>query len=146
VYRAHLTRNETLGSAEQEHRFPCNQCNPKGKPPQKNKRIEEITRALTGAGELPDHYLSEGAVWERTEGTVLGRAAIQATRANLPRCDVLHIDQIVSQGKVSTASGLVTRPGQGTRLFCHVIRFTSPSAQTVAQVVSFEHAERKNVR
>jgi hypothetical protein len=112
----------------------------------KSLRIEEIALALMGAGDLPDGYLSEGAVWDRTEGAISGRSAIQKTRATLPRCDTIRIEQVVSHGKAGTASGVVTRPGQGTRLFCHVIRFTSPAAQTVAQVVSFEHAERKNAR
>lgn len=112
----------------------------------KSLRIEEIALALMGAGDLPDQYLSEGAVWDRSEGAVSGRRAIQAKRSALPRCETIQMEQIVSHGKAGTASGIVTRAGQGTRLFCHVIRFTSSSAQTVAQVVSFEHAGRKNDR
>ncbi len=112
----------------------------------KNLRIEEIALALMGAGDLPDQYLSEGAIWDRTDGAISGRNAIQATRATLPHCDTIRVDQVVSHGKAGTASGLVTRAGQGTHLFCHVIRFTSSSAQTIAQVVSFEHAERSNDR
>lgn len=110
----------------------------------KSLRIEEIALALMGAGDLPDQYLSEGAIWDRSEGAVSGRKAIQATRTTLPACETIRMEQVISHGKAGTASGLVTRPGQGTRLFCHVIRFTSSSATTVAQVVSFEYAGRSS--
>lgn len=112
----------------------------------KSQRVEQIALALLGAADLPDQHLSEAAIWDRSEGSLSGRHAIQTTRASLPRCDVIRIEQVVSHGKAGTVTGIVTRSGQRSRLFCHVIRFTSSSAQTIAQVVSFEHAERTHGR
>ena len=106
----------------------------------RNQQIEDIALALLGVGDLADTSLTEGATWDRSDGAVTGRHAIQARRAALPRCDSVQLEQVVSHGKAGTASGYVTRTGQGTRLFCHVIRFTSAKAGQIAQIVSFEHA------
>ena len=109
----------------------------------KNQRVEDIALALLGVGDLPDTALSEGAVWDRAGGSISGRTAIQTARATLPACQDIRVDQVVSHGKAGTASGVVVRAGEGARLFCHVIRFTSATAQQVAQIVSFEHAGGK---
>ena len=110
-----------------------------------NRRIENIALALMGEGDLPDAALSEGAVWDRSGGAVLGRPAIQQARENQPTCKSIRIEQVVSHGKAGTASGVLTRPDGSTRLFCHVIRFTRSENGETAQMVSFEHAHgRKN--
>ncbi|WP_319826146.1 hypothetical protein [Thalassovita sp.] len=110
----------------------------------KNSLVEEIALGLLGAVDLPETVLSEGAVWDRAGGAVSGRAAILAARAAVSPCQTIHVDQVVSHGKAGTASGVLTRAGEGTRLFCHVVRFTSAAADQIAQVVSFEHAGDKH--
>lgn len=111
-----------------------------------NQRVEQIALALLGAGDLPDALLSEGAIWDHGTGAATGRAAIQAARAALPACAAIHVDQVVSHGKAGTASGMLSRPGQPPRLFCHVIRFTSVQGGEITQMVSFEHAGGKHGR
>ncbi len=112
----------------------------------KNRRIEDIALALMGAADLPESTLSEAAVWDRFGGAVMGRTAILAARDAAAPCQTIRVDQVVSHGKAGTASGLLTRDGEGTRLFCHVIRFTSAAADEIAQVVSFEHGGGKHGR
>lgn len=111
-----------------------------------DQRAEQIALAFLGAGDLPDALLSEGAVWDRTGGAITGRRAIQQMRATLPACDSIRIDQVVSHGKAATTTGLLRRPGEGTRLFCHVIKFASTDRGEIVQVVSFEHAGSKHDR
>ena len=103
----------------------------------KNQRAEDIALALFGVGTLPEDQIAEGAVWDRPGGAVSGRAAILAAIApeGITR---IAADQVVTHGKAGSVSGRVTRAGE-TRLFCHVIRFTSASARQIAQLVSFEH-------
>lgn len=112
----------------------------------RNQQVEQIALALMGAGNLPDTLLSEGAIWDRSGRAITGRAAIQAARTTLPDCETIRVEQVVSHGKAGTASGLVRRPGEGTKLFCHVIRFTSGAATEIAQIVSFEHAGGRHGR
>lgn len=103
----------------------------------KNARAEEIALALMGVGDLPPGILAEAASWERPEGAVMGREAILNARAT--DLDRVEVEQVVTHGKAGSVSGRFTKAGE-TRLFCHVIRFTSASANQVGQLVSFEHA------
>lgn len=113
---------------------------------EENQHVEQIALALMGAGDLPDTLLSEGAVWDRAGGAIAGREAIQSLRRDLPSCEEIRVDQVVRHGKAGTASGLVRRDGEGTRLFCHVIKFTSGAGTQIAQIVSFEHAGGRHGR
>ncbi len=103
----------------------------------KNQRAEEIALALYGVGALPEDQIAQDAVWDRAAGAVSGRRAILGAIApdGIAR---IAIDQVVTHGKAGSVSGRITR-GADTRLFCHVIRFTSASARQIAQLVSFEH-------
>lgn len=103
----------------------------------KNARAEAIALALMGVGALPDAELAEAASWDGPDGAVSGRAAIRA-RAKTQGADLIRIEEVVTHGRAGTVSGRVTR-GTETRMFCHVIRFTSAAAREIAQVVSFEH-------
>lgn len=100
-------------------------------------RAEGIALALMGVGALDHALLAEAATWDRPEGAVTGRAEICAA-ATAQKADLIRIEQVVTHGRAGSVSGRVTRRGE-TRLFCHVIRFTSASAQEIAQLVSFEH-------
>ncbi|MCB1336291.1 MAG: hypothetical protein KDK10_02130 [Maritimibacter sp.] len=102
-----------------------------------NARAEAIALALMGVGTLEADALAEAASWDRPEGAFSGRAAICA-RAEAQRADLIRIEEVVTHGRAGTVSGRVTR-GTETRLFCHVIRFTTASAHEIAQLVSFEH-------
>ena len=103
----------------------------------KNARAEEIALALMGVGALPEDRLAEAATWDFAGGAVAGRDAIRA-RAASQRAERITIDQVVTHGRGGSVSGRVTRGGD-TRLFCHVIRFTSAAGRDIAQLVSFEH-------
>jgi len=104
----------------------------------KNARAEEIALALMGVGELPDTLLAENAVWDGAGGALSGRDAIRAACAQLPEAEKIRVEQVVTHGKAGSVSGRITRGGE-TRLFCHVIRFTSTTARQIAHLVSFEH-------
>lgn len=107
----------------------------------KNAKAEGLALALMGVGELPGHLLAEAASWDRPGGAVTGRAAILATlsaEARAPAADLIRVEQVVTHGKAGSVSGRVTR-GAETRLFCHVLRFSSAAATQVVQLVSFEH-------
>ena len=92
-----------------------------------------------GVGALPAEMLAEAASWDRPGGAVTGRAAILEAVAGTAPADLIRVEQVVTHGRAGSVSGRVTRDGS-TRLFCHVIRFTSASAKQIAQLVSFEHA------
>jgi len=101
-------------------------------------KAEAVALALMGVGDLPDDALAENVVWDRAGGALSGRAAIQAARAEAPAADKIRIEQVVTHGKAGSVSGRITRGGV-TRLYCHVIRFTSPDARQIGQLVTFEH-------
>jgi hypothetical protein len=103
----------------------------------KNQRAEDIALALFGAGDLPEDMIAQDAVWDRAGGALSGREAILDAIA--PEGIVrIAVDQVVTHGRAGSVSGRITRAGQ-TRLFCHVIRFSSASARQIAHIVSFEH-------
>ncbi len=103
----------------------------------KNARAEAIALALMGVGTLAQDALAEAATWDFAGGAVTGRDAIRA-RAAAQSADTIAIDQVVTHGRGGSVSGRVTRGGD-TRLFCHIVRFTSAAAREIAQLVSFEH-------
>lgn len=106
----------------------------------KNARAEEIALALMGVGTLEAGLLAEAASWERPGGAVTGREEILArVREAVGTADLIRVEQVVTHGRAGSVSGRITR-GETTRLFCHVIRFTSASAKQIAQIVSFEHS------
>lgn len=111
----------------------------------KDSRAEAIALALMGVGRLDADTLAEAATWDGAGGAVSGRsailAAVEATRAP----EKIRVEQVVTHGKAGTVSGRVTR-GSETRLYCHVIRFTSAAAGQVAQLVSFEHPGGRHER
>lgn len=104
----------------------------------KNARAEEIALALMGVGKLGEDMLAENAVWDGATGARAGRSAILAACAAQPAADKIRVEQVVTHGAAGSVSGRITRGGE-TRLYCHVIRFTSAAAKQVAQLVSFEH-------
>lgn len=104
---------------------------------------EAIALALMGVGELPAHALADNAVWDGAHGARAGRAAIGVALAQVAPADRIRVEQVVTFGRAGTVSGRVTRAGQ-TRLYCHVIRFTSPDRAQAAQIVSFEHPGGKS--
>jgi hypothetical protein len=104
----------------------------------KNATAEEIALALMGVGELSGDRLAENAVWDGAHGAVSGRAAIGAALGRVAPADRIRVEQVVTHGRAGSVSGRITRTGQ-TRLYCHVIRFTSAAQAQVAQIVSFEH-------
>ncbi len=103
----------------------------------KNQRAEDIALALFGAGDLPEDMIAQNAVWDRAGGAVSGREAIRAAIAP-DGIERIAVDQVVTHGRAGSVSGRITR-GSQTRLFCHVIRFSSASARQIAHIVSFEH-------
>jgi len=103
----------------------------------KNLAAQEIALALMGVGTLPEDALVEAVAWDVPGGAVTGRAAVLA-RAAAQSADVIAVDQVVTHGRGGSVSGRITRGGD-TRLFCHLIRFTSAAARDIAQLVSFEH-------
>lgn len=106
----------------------------------KNAKTESIALALMGVGDLPDGWVAEGASWDRFGSAVTGRRAIAEARAAGPAHDWIEISEVVTHGKAASVSGRLQRTGEPPRIFCHVIRFTSASASSIAQIVSFDHA------
>lgn len=110
------------------------------------RRAEGIALALLGAEDLPDIVVAEGATWDRTDTPcILGRTAIEKTRASLPTPSDIWLEEVVHHGKAAAVSGRYSPDGTEIRLFCHVIRFSSATAHEIAQMVSFERIEPKNV-
>ena len=109
----------------------------------KNARAEEIALALMGVTELPAAMVGETAIWDRTDApTLVGRTAIlDALRAVSPPVSIT-VTEVVSHGRAGTVSGRLTRDGQGTVLFAHILRFATASQKELAQMVSFEREER----
>lgn len=99
---------------------------------------EEIALALMGVGALRAGMLAEAASWDRPGGATLGRRAILAALPD-QQAETIRIEQVVAHGRAGSVSGRVTRDGE-TALFCHVIRYTTPAATEIAQLVSFEHS------
>lgn len=99
---------------------------------------EAVALAVMGVGALPGDRLAESAVWDGAHGALAGRAAIGAALAAVAPADRIRIEQVVTHGRAGSVSGRITR-GTETRLYCHVIRFTSATRDEVAQIVSFEH-------
>lgn len=112
----------------------CNATSPK------YQTTETIALALMGVGELPGDMIAENAVWDSVSGAVTGRAAICAAQSKLPAADLIEVKEVVTHGKAGSVSGRVTRKDGRTRLFCHVIRYTSAAGQQIAQLVTIEHA------
>ncbi|MAM62676.1 hypothetical protein [Maritimibacter sp. UBA3975] len=106
----------------------------------KAARAEDIALALMGVGDLDASVLAEGAAWDRFGAGITGRAAITAATLEVPRHEWIEISEVVTHGKAGSVSGRLQRDGEAPRIFCHVIRFTSASAATIAQIVSFDHA------
>jgi hypothetical protein len=106
----------------------------------KSQRAEEIALALMGVGALESTMLAEGASWDRFGTGITGRDAIAGALRDTPRHDWIEISDVVTHGKAGSVSGRLQRDGEAPRIFCHVIRFTSASAGTIAQIVSFDHA------
>lgn len=103
----------------------------------KSAKAEAIALALMGAGALAAETLAEAASWQRSERALMGRRAIlDACEAGIEK---ISVEQVVSHGAAGSVSGRYWREGHA-RAFCHVIRFTSPAATQVAQLVSFDHA------
>lgn len=114
--------------------------------PPESRRATEIALGLMGAGPLCPLLFSESASWTRPEGACLvGRAAIADAMAALSAPESLTILEVTSHGKAATVSGRMTRDGTGLLMFCHVLRFTTPDCRELAQVVSFEHVERRPI-
>jgi hypothetical protein len=128
-----------LSPATEVHRRPGS-----GNAPE-TRLAEDIALALLGAGGLPDVALADAATWDRTDSPcTVGRRAIETARAALPVPYAVWLDEVVSHGKAGAVSGRYSPDGREIRLFCHVIRFTSASAQEIAQLVSFERIEKRN--
>ncbi len=103
-----------------------------------NARAEQIALALMGVGTLDQAVLAEAA--SGTGRKARSPAGLRLRPPRPPRAaDLIRVEQVVTHGRAGSVSGRVTRDGT-TRLFCHVIRFTSASAKQVAQLVSFEHS------
>lgn len=112
--------------------------------PPESRRATEIALGLMGAGPLKPALFSENASWTRAEGPCLvGRSAIGAALNALTAPASLTILEVTTHGKAATVSGRMTRDGTGLMMFCHVLRFTTPDCRELAQVVSFEHVERR---
>lgn len=109
----------------------------------KNAAAEELALALMGVGELAPTRLAESAVWEGAQGARTGRAAIGTALDGLAPADKIRVEQVVTHGRAGSVSGRITR-GTETRLFCHVIRFTTAAQREVAHIVSFEHPGGKS--
>lgn len=106
-----------------------------------NRQAEDIALACLGAGPLSADALAEDAFWDRTGASrSMGRAAILDSLRALPVPQSVTVSEVVTHGKAGSVSGHVTREGVSS-LFCHVIRFTTASAQQIAQIVSFERRE-----
>lgn len=97
-----------------------------------------IALALMGAAKMPEAALSDAVTWERTDApSTVGADSILSNLPGDP--ETVHIDQVATQGQAGSVTGRVTRDGQ-TAIFCHVLRFDSPSRQTAVQLVSIERA------
>lgn len=101
-------------------------------------RAQDIALALMGAGMIDAAILAENAVWERPAGALSGRRAILAALRRAKAPTRIEVDQVVTHGRSGSVSGRYWQQGE-ERLFCHVLQFTTPAAQEVAQLVSFEH-------
>ncbi|AJE46215.1 hypothetical protein [Celeribacter indicus] len=109
----------------------------------RNARAVEIALAFMGVARLEPDLLAEGASWDRTGAPCLiGRGAISDAVAQVTPPVSLSVSEVSTHGRAGSVSGRFTRDGEGTSLFCHVLRFTSASCRELAQVVSFERRER----
>ncbi|GAA3853100.1 hypothetical protein [Celeribacter arenosi] len=107
-----------------------------------NARAEAIALALMGVGRLEEDALAEIVTWDRSQSAVVvGREAVSHAVAKVDPPASISLAEVVTHGRAGTVSGRMTRDGAGTVLFCHVIRFTSPSTHQIAQLVSFERQE-----
>ncbi|WP_460272208.1 hypothetical protein [Celeribacter sp. ULVN23_4] len=111
------------------------------------REITTVALSFQGLGALSPNQLSETASWERTGAAPLvGRAPILNAQSTLTPPISLAVTQVVLQGKAATVSGRLTtlskESGQTQMMFCHVLRFTSPARDQIAQVVSFQQEER----
>lgn len=99
---------------------------------------EELALGIMGVAELKTGLLSDSVTWQNgREGALMGRDSI--SNAIVTRSDrSVIVDEIVTHGNSAAVSGRI-RSETGTRLFCHMIKYTSASAKQVASIVSFEH-------
>jgi hypothetical protein len=108
----------------------------------KAERAEALALGLMGLGPLDRDALAEGVGWDASGRTHMGRDAVVAAIIPAPARRV-DVDQTVTHGKAAAVSGVLTLADGSTRLFCHMIRYTSAAATTVAHIVSFEHGGPK---
>lgn len=104
---------------------------------QKSDKVKEISLGLLGAGEMPDGVLSDCVTWQNGESVLVGQAAVIASARKIAHRSVT-IEEVVTHGKAAAVSGRLLS-ATGPKLFCHMIKFTSTSAQEIASIVSFEH-------
>ena len=102
------------------------------------EQAESIALGLMGAKKLNLEHMSDSVTWQKgSDGALMGRDSISAAISHRELKAVI-IDEIVTHGKAAAVSGRI-RSNMETRLFCHMIKFTSSSAKQVASIVSFDH-------
>ncbi|MDQ2094983.1 hypothetical protein [Rhodalgimonas zhirmunskyi] len=107
----------------------------------KSEAALAVALGLMRGAPLPDGQITDATIWEGGDTSpAIGTAAIKAALSHRPAAAEINVDEIVTHGKAAAVSGRMTPADGGrARLFCHMIRFTSAGARTVAQVVSFDH-------
>jgi hypothetical protein len=100
---------------------------------------EEVSLGLLGARELAPALLAENITWQNGESSVIiGRSSVKSA-VKLKNLRKVQVEDIVTHGMAAAVSGRLFRDDHDARLFCHMIKFTSASAQEIASIVSFEH-------
>ena len=105
----------------------------------RNTTAEEIGLAFCGAVEMPAGMMSDTTLWRCADGSELvGDHAVEEGLDALTPPRRVVVDSVVTHGRAGAVSGRI-EPARGkTHLFCHVLRFTSASGRSLAEVTTFE--------
>ncbi|MED1605300.1 nuclear transport factor 2 family protein [Cytobacillus kochii] len=107
----------------------------------KKETIKEMIHAFARKDPSQvSHYLSEDIQWQRVNHqSIIGKESLFHFFANTENNHVLslHIERIITHGKLASADGTYTMSDGSTFSFCHIITFTSAGKNTINTVKTF---------
>lgn len=107
----------------------------------KKETIKEIIHAFASKDpSRVSHYLSKDIQWDRVNHQlIIGKERLFHFFANTQDNNVqsLHIERIITHGKLASADGTYTMSDGSSFSFCHIITFTSAGKNIINAVKTF---------
>lgn len=104
----------------------------------KNGFVEDIAIALE-TGICDPEAFDPAVTWETASTRqIVGRTAVLEALPTERAPAKIIVEHAISHGRVGAVSGKVIRADGETSRFCHILEFTSPRANHVARVKSYD--------